>query len=126
MAVANTLYYYNMDKIMAAKTIIVMFYVCHSHSFLPCLMSEGKAGAYQSEVPYGTQLYGWPLALPINSKLGLKLMANTLDYYNKATILAVKSFILFYVCHFQSFPPSLMSAGKAGAHQSGAPYRRPL
>jgi len=46
-------------------------------------MFAGKAGAYPSEHLSGAPLYGRPLALPTNIRLGWKSLPgpNTLTYY---------------------------------------------
>jgi len=58
--------------------------------FYPSLIFLGKAAAYQNGAPYRL------LALPTNIRLRMKRMAeaNTLSYCDKATIRAVKSFIV--------------------------------
>jgi hypothetical protein len=60
-------------------------------SLLMTYISAGKAGAYQS----GAHSNGRLLALQGNIKLGRKRMAvaNTLAYYDLATIAVVKGFI---------------------------------
>ncbi len=60
--------------------------------FHPRLIIAGTAGAYHNGAPYST--LGWLVALPKNVRLGWKWMevANTLAYYNMATITTVKFF----------------------------------
>jgi len=50
--------------------------------FQPCLVFAGKAGAYLSESPFKTPLYGRLLALPTNTRQGWKGLpgTNTLAY----------------------------------------------
>jgi hypothetical protein len=60
--------------------------------FQPSLILANKAGAYPSETLSGAPL----LALPTNIILGWKGLpgANTLAYYLKTEIMAVKSFVI--------------------------------
>ncbi len=63
--------------------------VSHFH---PSLIFPGKAEAYQSWAPTGLRFNGSLLALPTNIRLGWKWMevANTLAFYDEATITAIK------------------------------------
>jgi hypothetical protein len=63
---------------------------------LPSLIFESKAGAYRSKSLKGLNSNGKRLALPTNIRPGWEYMkvANTQAYYERATITAVKCFIV--------------------------------
>jgi hypothetical protein len=60
--------------------------------FNPILIIEVMTGAYQNGAPYVTPLLWWALSLACKNLTGWKRMAvaNTLAYYDVATITGVK------------------------------------